>query len=117
MRLLEDSLAILRQLRDRHCAANCLGELARASTAVALRPSAGRRVRPEHAARLFGAAEAGREAIGAPLPDAERHAYEQDLAVLRQRLDEGTFVAAWAEGRGMTLEQAVAYAVIEPAEG
>jgi predicted ATPase/class 3 adenylate cyclase len=37
--------------------------------------------------------------------------YEHYLAIARVQLDEVTFQAAWAEGKAMTLEQAVAYAV------
>jgi hypothetical protein len=33
----------------------------------------------------------------------------------RELLGEPTFAAAWAEGRAMTLEQAIAYALDEPA--
>ena len=41
---------------------------------------------------------------------AERDEYEQALASTRAALDEEAFAAAWEEGRGMTLDQAVAYA-------
>jgi hypothetical protein len=33
------------------------------------------------------------------------------LAAVRAQLDEATFVAAWADGRTMTLEQAIGYAL------
>lgn len=32
---------------------------------------------------------------------------------MRAQLDEASFIAAWAEGRTMTLEQAVVYALLE----
>jgi predicted ATPase len=63
------------------------------------------------AARLFGAAEALREAIGAPVPLVERAEYDRNVATARAQLDEATFASAWAEGRAMTLEQAVATAM------
>jgi predicted ATPase/DNA-binding CsgD family transcriptional regulator len=59
---------------------------------------------PAWAARLWGAAEALREAIGAPLPPVYRADYEHAVATARARLGEKDFVAAWAEGRSMTPE-------------
>ena len=66
----------------------------------------------ERAARLFGAAEALCETMGVnvPLP-AWRALNERDLALAREQLDARTFEAAWAEGRAMTLEEAVAGAL------
>ncbi len=60
------------------------------------------------AARLRGAAEVLREAIGAPRPPFERVSYEQAVAAARAQLGEKSFAAAWAEGRSMTPEQALA---------
>ena len=37
--------------------------------------------------------------------------YQREVAAARAVLDDATFAAAWAEGRAMTLEQAVAYAL------
>ncbi len=59
------------------------------------------------AARLWGAAEALREAIGAPIPPVERPAYESSVAAARAQLGEKPFAAAWDEGRLMTPEQAL----------
>ena len=67
-----------------------------------------------HAARLFGSAEALREAIGAPLPPVERADYERDVAAARSQLDEAAFATAWAAGQALTLEQAIAYALEGP---
>jgi predicted ATPase/transcriptional regulator with XRE-family HTH domain len=68
---------------------------------------------PQRAARLFGAAKAARERIGAPLPLGDRPMYDRHLAQARADLDGTAFDAAWAEGRKMTLEQAVEYALAE----
>jgi tetratricopeptide (TPR) repeat protein len=68
--------------------------------------------RMDRAARLRGAADAFRETIGLPLSPAELTLY--DPAVVRAALGEPGFAAAWAEGRAMTPEQAVAYALDEP---
>ena len=61
--------------------------------------------KPGQAARLWGAAEAVREAIGAPMHPVYRVSYEHALAHARTALDEQAFRAAWAEGRSMTPEQ------------
>ncbi len=68
---------------------------------------------PQRAARLFGAAEAARERIGAPLPLGDKPMYDRHLARARADLDGIGFDAAWAEGRAMTLDEAVAYALAE----
>jgi hypothetical protein len=68
----------------------------------------------EKAARLFGASEALREALGTPLPGSYRANYERNLSSMRKQLDEASVAAAWAEGRAMTMEQAIAYALAEP---
>jgi len=60
------------------------------------------------AAHLWGSAEVLREAIGAPRPPFERVRYERAVAAARIQLGEQAFDAAWAEGRTMTLEQALA---------
>ncbi|MEK7324349.1 MAG: hypothetical protein AAB217_03720 [Chloroflexota bacterium] len=43
------------------------------------------------AARLFGAAEALLDAIGAPLAPADRAEWERDAAIVRAQLDEAAF--------------------------
>jgi predicted ATPase/serine/threonine protein kinase/DNA-binding CsgD family transcriptional regulator len=63
---------------------------------------------PVWAALLLGAAESLREAIGIPLPPVERLTYERNVSELRNRLGDKTFSFAWAEGRTMTPEQALA---------
>jgi predicted ATPase len=67
----------------------------------------------ERAARLFGASEALPEAMGAPLEPGERALQEPYLAAARSQLDETSWQEAWAEGRAMTLEEAIAYALEE----
>jgi hypothetical protein len=72
----------------------------------------------ERAARLYGAAEALQARTGATLPNqAARALHERQVAALRAQLDPATFAAAWAEGRAMTLDEAIAYALEEPADG
>src|SRR5207248_734031 len=60
------------------------------------------------AARLWGAAETVRETSGAPIAPRERPAYESRVTAARAQLGEKPFATAWAEGRLMTPEQALA---------
>ena len=66
--------------------------------------------------RLWGAAEALREQMGMSFSDYDlaQSGYEQDLAAVRSALDEASFDTAWAEGRAMSPEQAIEYALEEP---
>jgi hypothetical protein len=66
----------------------------------------------EQAARLMGAAQALRDSIFAVIEPLNRSTYERWMAQVRANLDEATFTAAWAEGRLMTLEQAIEYALL-----
>ena len=63
---------------------------------------------PLWAARLWGAAAALRETLGAPIPLIDRAAYQAAVAAARTQLCPDRFDAAWAEGRRMTLEQVLA---------
>jgi DNA-binding CsgD family transcriptional regulator len=60
------------------------------------------------AARLWGAAEAMRDDLNAPLPAVFCTEYEHAVTAARTQLGEKTFAAAWAEGRRMTVEQVLA---------
>jgi DNA-binding CsgD family transcriptional regulator len=67
----------------------------------------------ERAARLFGAGEALREAVGhVQLPE-EAALLEPYLATVRSQLDEASWRAAWAGGRAMSIYQAIDYALSE----
>jgi hypothetical protein len=61
----------------------------------------------------LGVAEALRQTIGAPLIQAEREELDQDIIATRSQLGEEAFQSAWAQGRAMTLEQAIAFAMDE----
>lgn len=63
---------------------------------------------PLQAAGLWGTAEALREAIGTPIHPVYRADYERAVAAARTALGAEAFAAAWAEGRAMPLEQAIA---------
>jgi predicted ATPase/DNA-binding CsgD family transcriptional regulator len=74
----------------------------------ALAGIAGAQGQAERAATLFGAAEALRDAIDTPLPPGLRVIYERVLVTVRAQLGEKSFATAWAEGRSMSPEQALA---------
>jgi non-specific serine/threonine protein kinase len=67
--------------------------------------------RPDRAARLQGAAETLRETIGLPVSPSEHIFYDADVAAARAGLGDAAFNAAWGEGRALSMEQAVAYAL------
>ena len=102
--LYEESLALYRQLEDARGIAHGLEGLA----AVACVQGQHRR-----AAHLFAAAEALREASGAPLPISERADAERSVVAVRAGLGEEAFTSAWADGRAMAPGQAIEYALAE----
>ena len=70
---------------------------------------------------LWGAAERLREEIGSPRPLNERPRYDEQVAAARAGAwkatgDDVAFDAVWNEGRAISLEQAIAYA-LEKGEG
>jgi len=97
--LLQDSLTMFKELDNKWLMALGLEEL---GAVVALQGQ------PTWAARLVGAAAALREAAGSPPEPMERGNYERGIAYARSQLGEQVFAAAWAEGRTMSPEQALA---------
>ena len=69
------------------------------------------------AARIFGAVEAVREAAGTRELPGWRAINDRDVADARAAIGDKAFSAAWADGQGMSLEQAVAYALDEATPG
>ena len=86
---------------NRRTALKCLAGLAAASAEA----------NPGWAVRLFGAADALLAAAGYPLEPFNRHDIDHYTAVAKGRIGEVDFNAAWAEGRAMTLDQAIEYAL------
>ena len=68
---------------------------------------------PYRAARLFGVAEALRDKAQSPMTDFERIEYDQSVSQLRAMLAEAEFNSLWAEGKSMTMEQAIRLALSE----
>jgi predicted ATPase/class 3 adenylate cyclase len=66
---------------------------------------------PQRAATLFGAADGLRERIDSQMTQYERIEFDQSVARLRTMLPEAEFNALWAEGKSMTMEQAILLAL------
>lgn len=64
----------------------------------------------QHAARLFGAAEAIRQRSGEVRFKVYQGGYEAAVSAVRDALGENDFDAAWAEGAALSTEEAIAYA-------
>jgi predicted ATPase/class 3 adenylate cyclase len=97
-----------------HCLPLLRRAAARPRLARALEGIAGVRLimgQPTHAVRLWAAAEALRERLGAPVWPVDRVDYERRVSAARAALAPDAFDAAWAAGRAMTVEQAIAYAL------
>ena len=105
--LLEEGLVLSRKLGSMVNAAEILETLAEMAGAL----GDGTR-----AARLWGAADTLREVTGSPWAPQERRLHEPYLAAVRSGVDEAVWRAAWEEGRAMTLEDAIAYALEDTEE-
>jgi predicted ATPase/DNA-binding SARP family transcriptional activator/DNA-binding CsgD family transcriptional regulator len=102
---LREGLTLGRELRLENVGlAQCL----EASAALA-----GTKAKGARAAKLYGAADALRDAIGAPLAPVDRSDYEHNLAAARSQLDEAAWETVWVEGQAMTIEEAVEFALFE----
>ena len=89
---LKESRALNREIGSLEYVAYCLEGFA---------GLAGARAQGVRAARLWGAAEALRETISAPLPPADQPDYDRSMAAARAGLDEASWEAAFAEGKAM----------------
>jgi non-specific serine/threonine protein kinase len=105
-KFLREGLALNRELGNWSYGAYCLEAFAGLAEA---------RGQEARAARLWGAAEALRNNIGAPLPLDARLLYERSVADARAQLGEAEWEEAFAQGMTMTAEEAVEYALSEEA--
>ncbi len=101
--MLSESITIRKELEDKGGTAWCLEKFAEIEIAEG---------RPARAACLLGAAEALRQTIGTAVDISDRADYERSVRDIRTELGEAVFVEAWEEGRTMTFERAIAYAVV-----
>lgn len=95
--LLEESLAVCRELGDKRGMATNMETLA--CVAFGLQ-------QPMWAVQLLGSADALREAVGTPRPLADQPEYGT-LASTGARIGEHAFGAAWAKGRAMAPVEAI----------
>jgi predicted ATPase/class 3 adenylate cyclase len=66
---------------------------------------------PKRAAQLFAWADAMRETLDDHRPPIEQASIEEDLAVIRSKMDNTIFAGLSVEGRKVTMEQAIALAL------
>lgn len=66
---------------------------------------------PQRAVKLFGAADAIREVTGHKPTDEEQAEEAQFISRLHSMLSEADFTALWAEGKSMTMGQAIQLAL------
>ncbi|GAH33230.1 unnamed protein product, partial [marine sediment metagenome] len=101
-KLVKDGFSIFQEMGNKWGVAWCFECLA----SVALY-----RDRAKQAVRLFGAAEALRDAAGVPVAHADRVEYDKEVAAVRSKLGNEKFSALWAEGRSISIEEAIEYAL------
>jgi predicted ATPase/DNA-binding SARP family transcriptional activator/DNA-binding CsgD family transcriptional regulator len=100
----EESLVLCKEIGDKFIGSASLEGLA---------CSAASRGEVQRAARLFGVAQALREAVGYHQMPRERALGEPYLDAARSRLSEAEWEVEFAEGRNMGLEEAIEYAFSE----
>ena len=103
---LAESLTLLRQLGDKRFVMGALENCA------LLEHGLGRGAR---AVRLWAAAEAQRDALGVPYPN-DPEELETIVADVRAAIGGREFASAWNEGRRMSREEALAYALEQESE-
>jgi predicted ATPase/DNA-binding CsgD family transcriptional regulator len=100
--LLAESLGLQREVGDKPAASESLAGLACVAEA---------RGKTRRAAKLFGAAEMLREMTSFQQEAGDRALQEPYLSAARSRLAEASWEAAWSEGRKMSFEDAIEYAL------
>jgi len=103
-RSLKEALALNRELGNWAEGAYCLEGFA---------GLAGAKAQGGRAARLWGAAEALRKTISAPLSSEGRLLFERSMVATRAQLGEAAWEAAFAQGMAMAPEEAAEYALGE----
>jgi predicted ATPase/DNA-binding CsgD family transcriptional regulator len=98
--MLAESLTVHVQLGDRWRAASVLETIAGRCADLA----------PAHAARLLAASHQLRQVLTAPVPPAERPAYDAALASTQAALGDAGFAQCWDEGLRLSLDTAVGLA-------
>jgi predicted ATPase len=100
-----EGMSIARKLGYSQVIALCLADLAGVASSLG---------QGERAARLFGAAGALHETVGVPITSTEHGTeYKRDITKARAQLGEEAFEKATHEGRAMSMEQVIEYALDE----
>jgi predicted ATPase/transcriptional regulator with XRE-family HTH domain len=99
--LYHEGLAVSGAAGDRELIAFCLEGTGRVAAAEC---------KMERAGTLYGAGDALRTAVGAPLSPAEQVQHAVSLEAARTALGADTFMRAWKRGVEMTLEEAIVFA-------
>ena len=97
-----EALEMRRDLSDRLSMAHSLDSIAATASRAGF---------AEAGTRLYGASECLREELGAPIPPSERTRYETGLEMTRSAIGDEAYDRAWAAGRALSLEDAVAEAL------
>jgi tetratricopeptide (TPR) repeat protein len=100
--LMHETIRLRLELGQYWSLPDCFGDLADVALATG---------RAEQAARLYGADGMQREIQGAPVGPAWREEYERRIDAVRHALNPADFATAWAAGRALTLDEAVAEAL------
>ena len=99
MQLQREVLRLVLELGDRTCMMSGLAGFAIAAASLG---------RPAQVARLLAAVDRQHTLTGAALMPFLRAEYDRHVVAVRAALGEQAFAAAWTEGRGLSLEDAVA---------
>jgi len=100
--LVDESLALARDAHDRPAVAVALELLARTSALLD---------RPARAGRLYACASVLERALNVSSPHSAGRSDTPEVAAIRTALGEQEFAEVWTQGRAMTLDEAVAYAL------
>jgi serine/threonine-protein kinase PknK len=103
----EESLALRRELGDNQGIAACLAGLAGVAAEVG---------EVERGARVLGGVAGLLQNLGAVLDRGDRILCVRAVAAARSLLSEEAFEKAWEQGLGMSMEQAIAYALDDTPE-
>ena len=108
--LFEDSLKLCNEYGNKTAKMDCLAGFA---------SIIGTTGKPEQAVQLFGTVEALLESIGMAgrMDPSDQKEFDHYVAVVRAQLDDAAFTQAWAKGRAMTMDQAIAFAMEEKSRG
>jgi predicted ATPase/DNA-binding CsgD family transcriptional regulator len=110
--LLGESLTLRLEIGDIGGSAWCLEKFAEIALIIGGNESSvdlGREYR--RATRLYGAAASLRAPLDSVIDLVDQPNYEHHLAILRDKIGDTSFAAAWVEGQAMALEQAATYAM------